>query len=58
MNRDQIKGRAREAAGEIQKGAGKITGDTETQLKGSAKKTAGKVQGAYGDAKENLRRKD
>jgi len=53
MNKDQIKGSAREAAGKVQKNAGRAVGSTEHQVKGAAKEAAGKAQKAYGDARSD-----
>lgn len=52
MNKDQIKGGVREAAGKVQEGFGKMTGSEEQEAKGLGKQAAGKVQQTYGDAKE------
>lgn len=53
MNRDQIKGGAKDAAGKIQRKAGEITGSTKQQLKGGAKQVEGKVQKAFGNARND-----
>lgn len=55
MNNDQLKGTAKDIAGKIQEGAGKLVGSTEQQGKGLAKQVEGKVQKGYGDAKEVVR---
>jgi uncharacterized protein YjbJ (UPF0337 family) len=57
MNKDQVKGRVKEAIGNIKEGLGKATGDKKLQGKGIVEKTAGKVQGGYGDAKEKVEKK-
>ena len=51
MNRDQIKGRGKEAMGKVQKEAGRLSGDTSTEAKGAAKEVAGKAQKTFGDTK-------
>ena len=51
MNRDQVKGRAKEVAGKIEKTAGRATGSVKTEAKGLAKEAAGKVQKNVGDAR-------
>jgi uncharacterized protein YjbJ (UPF0337 family) len=56
MNKDQVKGRAKEVTGKIKEVAGKVTGNTRTEAKGVAEKTAGKVQAAYGDTKEHMKK--
>ena len=54
MNRDQVKGRMKEASGTIQQKAGKATGSLTQQAKGLGKRVMGKVQkeagGSRGDA--------
>ena len=55
MNKDQVKGRIKEAAGEIQENVGKATGNAEQQAKGHAREFAGKAQKNLGDAKENIK---
>lgn len=52
MNKDQIKGSAKQAAGKVQEVAGRITGSRKQEAKGLAKQVAGGVRKAYGDAKE------
>jgi uncharacterized protein YjbJ (UPF0337 family) len=51
MNRDQVKGRMKEAGGKIQEKAGKATGSLKQQAKGLAKEGAGKIQKNVGDAR-------
>ena len=53
MNRDQVKGRAKEAAGKIQQKAGKAAGSIKQQAKGLARQGAGKVQKSVGDARND-----
>lgn len=52
MNTDQIKGKAKEVAGEIREHAGRALGSKEQEAKGHAREQAGKVQKHIGDAKE------
>jgi uncharacterized protein YjbJ (UPF0337 family) len=52
MNKDQVKGKGKEIAGEVQEQVGKATGDTGTRVKGHAKEMEGKLQKGLGDAKE------
>jgi uncharacterized protein YjbJ (UPF0337 family) len=56
MNKDQVKGRANEAAGKIKETAGKITGNKGTEANGRAEKNMGKVQAGYGDLKEDVKK--
>ena len=55
MNRDQIKGRAKEAAGIVQQKAGKLMGSPKHRAKGLMKRGVGKVQKTVGDAREQNR---
>lgn len=55
MNKDQIKGTAKDVAGKVQEEAGKATGNTSAQVKGVGKQVEGKTQKAVGDAKETLK---
>ena len=55
MNKDQVKGAAKDAAGKVQEAAGKLVGSKEQQAKGLAKQAEGEVQKTYGDAKEVLK---
>lgn len=54
MNKDQVKGTAKEIAGKIQQEAGKLTGSEKQQAKGIAKQVSGKVQQTVGNVKEVL----
>jgi uncharacterized protein YjbJ (UPF0337 family) len=58
MDKDQIKGAAKEAAGKVQKKTGEALDDRSMQAKGMAKEVAGKAQKKMGDAKEALRDAD
>ena len=55
MNKDQVKGAAKEAAGGVQRKTGEVVGSTSQQAKGLAKEAEGKVQKKVGDAKETLK---
>ncbi|MDB5775824.1 MAG: ral stress protein CsbD [Herbaspirillum sp.] len=55
MNKDQVKGAVKEAAGTVQRKAGEITGSKEQQLKGSAREIEGTLQKGYGDVKEAVK---
>lgn len=55
MNKDQVKGAIKDAAGKVQETAGEVTGNVEQQDKGVVKQAEGKVQKAYGDVKEVLK---
>ena len=51
MNKDQVKGSAKNVAGKVQQKAGKLTGSKTQQVKGLAKQVTGKAQKAFGDAR-------
>jgi uncharacterized protein YjbJ (UPF0337 family) len=55
MNKDQIKGTAKHAAGKVQEQVGKMTGNRSQEAKGVGREAAGKVQKGYGDAKQNIK---
>ena len=52
MNKDQVKGAIKDAAGKVQEKAGQAVGSKEQQAKGIAKQVEGKTQGQVGSAKE------
>jgi len=56
MNKDQVKGAVKNAAGKIQEKTGEVTNNTSQQAKGIAKQVAGKTQETYGDAKEAVKK--
>jgi uncharacterized protein YjbJ (UPF0337 family) len=56
MNKDQVKGRVREAKGKVKEIAGKAVGNRRVEAEGDAEQLAGKVQKSYGDAKNEARR--
>ena len=55
MNKNQVKGMAKDIAGKVQEEAGKLVGSKEQQVKGLGKQIAGKAEKAIGDAKEVLK---
>jgi uncharacterized protein YjbJ (UPF0337 family) len=54
INKDQVEGRVKEAAGKVQEQAGKMTGSTKQQVQGSIKEAIGKAQATYGDVKSDV----
>ena len=52
MNKDQIKGQAKDIAGTVQEAAGKLVDSQEQRAKGAKLQVEGKLQKGYGDAKE------
>ena len=53
VNKDQVKGAAKQIAGKAQEKAGKLVKSRKQQIKGAAKQAAGKVQKTYGDVRED-----
>jgi uncharacterized protein YjbJ (UPF0337 family) len=56
MNKHQIKGAVKEAAGKTQKKLGQATANGTMAVKGAAKELAGKAQKSFGNAKSDLER--
>ena len=55
MNKDQVKGVIKDAAGKVQEKTGQVIGSTKQQLKGIDKQVEGKIEKKVGDAKEVLK---
>ena len=55
MNKDQVKGTAKDIAGKVQEKVGKLVGNQEQQIKGMGKQISGKTEKNYGDAKEVIK---
>lgn len=53
MNKDQVKGSVKQAAGKVQQKTGEVIGSEKQQAKGVAKQVEGKVQKAVGGLKDN-----
>jgi uncharacterized protein YjbJ (UPF0337 family) len=54
MNRDQVKGAAKNVAGKVQQKFGELTGNKTLQAKGVAKQVEGKVQKGVGNVEQAL----
>ena len=52
MNKDQVKGKAKDIGGKIQEEVGKVVGSNKQQAEGLSKQAEGKVQKKAGDVKE------
>jgi uncharacterized protein YjbJ (UPF0337 family) len=48
MDENRVEGTVRKAAGKVQEGLGRLTGDAEIQAKGMANETRGSAQDQYG----------
>jgi uncharacterized protein YjbJ (UPF0337 family) len=57
MDKDRVKGSAKQLKGSVKKAVGKATGDAKLQAEGKSEKTAGKVQNAIGGLKDVMRGK-
>jgi uncharacterized protein YjbJ (UPF0337 family) len=55
MNKNQVKGEAKDIAGKVQEEAGKLVGSKDQQAKGLSKQVAGKVQKGIGDAQQSAK---
>jgi uncharacterized protein YjbJ (UPF0337 family) len=55
INKDQVEGRTKEAAGKVQEVAGKAVGNTTQQVKGNINKNMGAAQAKFGDAKSHAK---
>jgi uncharacterized protein YjbJ (UPF0337 family) len=55
MNKNQVNGTLKDAAGKVQETAGQVVGSREQQLKGLKKQAEGKAQKAAGDVTEVLK---
>jgi len=55
MNKDHVKGTAKDIAGKAQQKVGEMTGSTKEQAKGLEKQVEGKVQKGVGDVKDVAR---
>ena len=55
MNKDQIKGTAKDITGKLQQEAGKLVGSEKQQAKGLARQASGKLQKGVGDVKEAVK---
>jgi uncharacterized protein YjbJ (UPF0337 family) len=54
MNRNQVKGAAKNVAGKVQQKLGELTGSKTQQAKGVAKQVEGKVQRGAGNVEQAL----
>ena len=57
MDKDRIKGAAKQVKGIVKEAAGRLTGDVKLEAEGKTDKAVGKVQNAVGGLKDTLRGK-
>jgi uncharacterized protein YjbJ (UPF0337 family) len=58
MNRDQVKGTAKDIAGKVQRKFGQATGNENQQIKGGAKQVEGKIQKGIGNVEQAMDKAD
>jgi uncharacterized protein YjbJ (UPF0337 family) len=58
MDKDRVKGKAKDIAGRVQRQVGEWTGDQEAQVKGTAKQVKGKAQNTVGKIKDSVKKMD
>lgn len=56
MDKEHLKGTAKQAEGEVKKAAGKLTGNKKLEAEGHAKKAEGDVRKAAGDVKDAFKK--
>ncbi len=55
INKDQVKGRVKEAEGKIKEISGELVGNETLKAKGRIQKNLGKAQARYGDIKQDVK---
>ena len=58
MNKHQVRGKANETAGKVQKNVGMGTANGTQAIKGKARELVGKAEKSYGDAKSDKAKRD
>lgn len=58
MNKDQVKGRVKEAVGKVKEVTGKVIGNKTLEAKGNIQKTAGEAQAKSGDLERDVKKGD
>lgn len=56
MNKDQVKGRYKEAEGKVKEATGKAIGNPTLEIKGQVENAVGNIQAGYGDRKDALKK--
>jgi uncharacterized protein YjbJ (UPF0337 family) len=57
MNKDQVKGRVKQAEGKVKEVAGKLVGNDRLQAKGKIENAVGTAQAGMGDLKSDIKKK-
>jgi uncharacterized protein YjbJ (UPF0337 family) len=55
MNKDQVKGRIKEATGKVKEVTGKVVGNESLEAEGKVDQVVGEVQSDFGDVKEEIK---
>jgi len=55
VNRDQVRGRVKEAKGKIKEIAGRLVGNEKLEAKGEGEKILGLAQATFGDTKQKVK---
>jgi uncharacterized protein YjbJ (UPF0337 family) len=56
MNKNEIKGKAKDVAGRVERQVGEWTGSPEKQAHGAMKQVEGKIQNAWGNVKDEAKK--
>lgn len=57
MNKNQVEGAVKDAAGKVQQKTGELVGSDKQQVKGLVKQAEGKTQKAVGDIENAVKKK-
>ena len=57
MNKDQVKGRAKQVEGKVKEVTGKLVGNDRLEAKGKIENAVGKAQAGLGDMKSDIKNK-
>ena len=57
MNKNQVEGAVKDAAGKVQQKTGELVGSDKQQVKGLVKQAEGKTQKAVGDIQNAVKKK-
>jgi uncharacterized protein YjbJ (UPF0337 family) len=55
MDEDTLIGAAKQTAGRVERAAGHLAGDADTEISGAARELGGATQRAFGEAKDDVR---
>ena len=56
MNKNQVKGRIKQAKGKGKEAVGKAVGNKQLQREGTVEKLSGKAEAVFGDLKKEIQR--